>query len=125
MDFSFFSFLEYSGLLTVLLRCSLGMNSKPRSLCSYTLFSFCTSTSCHYILGSDWTNGYCGHFGWRLTQSTVKRHTRIHSTMKIRNMDFLKGYFLPLLSLFTILDCGDKGICYVSVFKCAPYRFAQ
>lgn len=41
-------------------------------------------------------------------------------------MDFLKGYFLPLLlSLFTILDCGDKGICYVSVFKCAPYLFAH
>lgn len=45
-----FSSSESSGLPTVLLRCLSEMNSRPKNLSSFILFSFCIFTSCHYIL---------------------------------------------------------------------------
>lgn len=57
-----FSCSECSGLLTVLLHCSSEMNLKRRSPFSYIPFSFCISTSCHYILVCDWMSWNCGPF---------------------------------------------------------------
>uniref|UniRef100_G3NC08 Protein YIPF n=1 Tax=Gasterosteus aculeatus aculeatus TaxID=481459 RepID=G3NC08_GASAC len=47
---------ECSGLLTVLLHCSSEMNLKRRNPFSFIPFSFCISTSCHYILVCDSTS---------------------------------------------------------------------
>lgn len=48
------SCLESSGPPTVLLRCLLEMNSRPRSPFSYTPFSCCIFTFCHFIPVCDW-----------------------------------------------------------------------
>lgn len=67
--FSSFSFLEFSGLHTVLLHCLSEMNLKQRSPFSYIPFSYCTSTSCHYILECDWMTWSCGPFHGQLPWS--------------------------------------------------------
>jgi len=71
----FSSFLEYSGLHTVLLLYSSVMNSKQRNPFSYIPSFFCTFTFCLCILESELTTGFVWLVAWTFTKSSMERYT--------------------------------------------------
>lgn len=103
--FFFSSFLEYSGLHTVLPLYSSVMNSKRRNPFSYIPSSFCTFTSCLCILESELTTGFDWLVAWTFTKSTVERYTAeiFHEDRGV--CIFLLFYFLlPFIILYAIGD---------------------
>ena len=130
-----FSCSECSGLRTVLLRCSLEMNSKRRSPFSYIPSSFCTSTSYHYILVCDWMSWDCGPFHGQWPWSTGEKSQTMEPGCFFKRCLFL---FLTLLSsrwwgcweyisvyiVLSLMSLVNKCIWFYSLTSHSPVQYS-